>query len=69
MQNFDYDAFVADLKSKNAIPLVVIYGTKTDSGTDLNWLSTNAFDNADGTLKKDTVGVVGAVARQMESED
>lgn len=67
--NFDYDAFVADLKSKNLVPLVVIYGVQASSGVDLNWLSTNAFDNGDSTLKHDTVKAVGAVYEQMKTEN
>lgn len=68
--DFDYNAFVADLKSKNAVPLVVVYGTSASGGgVDLDWLSTNAFDNGDKTLKHDTTKAVGAVYEQMKKEN
>lgn len=62
---FDYDAFVADLKNRKAIPLIVLFGVPDSTGVNLDWFSTSAYDNADDTLKADANSALERVSTQI----
>lgn len=63
--NFDYDSFVKDLKNRKAIPLIVLFGTIDGTGTNLDWLSTSAYDDGDSPLKTDSNKAIEMISRQI----
>lgn len=67
MPKFDFDEFKKWCTDNKAVPMVVIYAKESSGGgTDLDFLTTEVFDQADDTLKADTVATVGKVYENMK---
>lgn len=61
----DYEGLIAELKRRDAVPLVIIFGKENSGGVDLDFLTTPAYSDADSTLKADIKEVVGKVQNEL----
>jgi hypothetical protein len=64
--NPDYEGLVKELKSRKAIPLVIVYGVENDGGgVDLDYMTTPAYGDADSQLQSDIKDSVDRVVSEL----
>lgn len=63
----DYISSTSDfLRDGNRIPLVVVFATDDGKSTVLDYIWTDAFDDANEQLKRDTISAIEAAASDMK---
>ncbi len=63
--NPDYEGLVGELKRRDAIPLVLVYGVQEGDKVKLDFLTTPAYDDSDSVLKGDIKSAVEKVVTSL----